>query len=102
MSAAVAQYLHAAIMVFFRKRVTARGCVLLAATPDVAAFLFLPEGALLMAADPLQLLLHAHPGPAALRGTQLLLHRAAWTLLLAREDNHRHAETQTTHTINRS
>lgn len=93
-------------MVFFSKRVTARGSVLLAATPDAEAFLLLPEGTLLVAADPLQLLLHAHPGPAALRGTQLLLHCAAWTVLLASRDNHRHARTPhrdtETQTINSS
>lgn len=35
-----------------------------------------------MAADPFQLLLHAHSGPPTLTRTQLLLHCAAWTLLL--------------------
>lgn len=81
---------------------TARWCVLLAATPDAEAFLFLPEGTLLVAADPLQLLLHAHPGPTALNGTQLLLHRTAWTLLLARDMHEHHGVTQKeTHTVNR-
>lgn len=93
MSAAVAQYLHAAKMVFFSKRVTAGGRVFLAATPDAEAFLFLPEGTLLVASDPLQLLLHAHSGPATLPSTQLLLHRTAWTFLLARADNHRRTQT---------
>lgn len=61
----------------------ARGCVLLTAPPEAEASFLLPEGPLLVATDPLQLLLHAHPGPAALGSTQLLLHCAAWTLLLA-------------------
>ena len=85
---------------------TARGRVLLAAAPDTEAFLFLPEGTLLVAADPLQLLLHAHPGPAALCSTQLLLNCTFWTLLLARDDDHRHTRAQQkgidTHTKNRS
>lgn len=85
-------------MVLFGERVTARGRILLAATPDVETFLLLPEGTLLVAADPVQLFLHTHPGPPALPGTQLLLlHRAARTLLLAREDNRRQ-EGDTTHT----
>lgn len=62
----LAQYLQAAHVVLFSKRVTARWRVLLAAAADAEAFLFLPEGALLVAADSLQLLLHAHPGSTAL------------------------------------
>lgn len=69
-------------MVLFSKGLTARRRAVLAARPDARAFLFLPEGALLMAADPFQLLLHAHSGPPTLTRTQLLLHGAAWTLLL--------------------
>lgn len=69
-------------MVLFSKGLTARRRAVLAARPDARAFLFLPEGALLMAADPFQLLLHAHSGPPAVTRTQLLLHGAAWTLLL--------------------
>lgn len=77
-------YLQAANVVVFGEGVTARRRVLLAAAADAQAFLLLPEGPLLVAADPLQLLLHAHPGPAALGRAQLLLHRAARTLLLGR------------------
>lgn len=69
-------------MVLSAERLAARRRALLAARPDTETFLFLPEGTLLMAADPLQLLLHAHSGPPALTRTQLLLHGAAWTLLL--------------------
>lgn len=77
-------------MVVFIKRLTARGRALLAARPDTETFLFLPEGTLLMAADPFQLLLHAHPGPPTLSRTQLLLHSAAWTLLLESTDTKNH------------
>lgn len=77
-----ARYLEAAEMVLFSKRLTARRRALLAARPDTETFLFLPEGTLLMAADPFQLLLHTHSGPPTLTRTQLLLHSAAWTLLL--------------------
>lgn len=69
-------------MVLFSKRMTARRRAVLAARPDPETFLFLPEGTLLMAADPFQLLLHAHSGPPTLTRTQLLLHSAVWTLLL--------------------
>lgn len=69
-------------MVLFSKGLTARRRAVLAARPDSEAFLFLPEGTLLMAADPFQLLLHTHSGPPTLTRTQLLLHGAAWTLLL--------------------
>ena len=75
------QYLHAADIVFFRKRVAARDRVVLAAPADAETFFLLPQGTLLVAANPLQLLFDAHPGPAALRGTQLLLHGAVWALL---------------------
>lgn len=68
-------------MVLFGEGVTAGRRALLAATADAQTFLLLPQGPLLVAADPLQLLLHAHPGPAALGRAQLLLHRAARTLL---------------------
>lgn len=86
-------------MVLLCERVTARGRVFLAGAPDVGALLLLPEGTLLVAADPVQLLLHTHPGPPALRGTQLLLQCAARTLLVARGDTaaaekERDAETQ--------
>lgn len=74
-------------MVFFSERVTARGCVLLAATPNAEALLLLPEGTLLVATDPLQLLFHAHPGTSTLPWTQLLFHCAAWALLLPRQDS---------------
>lgn len=69
-------------MVLFSKGLTARRLAVLAARPDSEAFLFLPEGTLLMPADPFQLLLHTHSGPPTLTRTQLLLHGAAWTLLL--------------------
>lgn len=85
--------LHAAEMVFFSKRVTPRRWVLLAAAPDVEAFLLFPESSLLVAPNSLQLLLHTHPWPAALRSTQLLFYRAAWTLLLASSKSHRYAGT---------
>lgn len=59
----------------------ARKCVLLAATADAEAFFLLLEGPLLVAANPLQLLLYTHPWSATLPSTQLLFDRAAWTLL---------------------
>lgn len=65
--------------------VTARRCVVLAATADASSLFLLPKGALLVAADPLQLLLHAHPGPVALYSTKLLLHCTVWTLLTTQE-----------------
>lgn len=74
-------YLQAANVVLFGEGVTAGRRVFLAAATDAQAFLFLPQGPLLVAADPLQLLLHAHPGSAALGRAQLLLHCAARTLL---------------------
>lgn len=69
-------------MVLFGEGVVTGRRVLLAAAADAQAFLLLPEGPLLVAPDPLQLLLHAHPGSAALGRAQLLLHCAARALLL--------------------
>lgn len=79
--ARASHHLDAADVVLLGEGVAASGRVLLAASPDAQAFLLLPEGSLLVPADPLQLLLHAHPGPAALHAAQLLLHGAARTLL---------------------
>lgn len=87
------------------KGLTARRRAVLAARPDSEAFLFLPEGTLLMAADPFQLLLHTHSGPPTLTRTQLLLHGAAWTLLLETTATHMfkpHGITTTTPTTYRT
>lgn len=77
--------LHAVVVIVTSKGVTARRGVVLAAAADASALFLLPEGALLVPADPLQLLLHAHAGPVALHSTQLLLHCTVWTLLTKRE-----------------
>lgn len=67
------------------ERVAAGRRVLQAASPEAKRLLLLPEGALLVAANPLHLLLHAHPGPAAVHSAQLLLHCAARSLLAKHE-----------------
>lgn len=84
-------------MVLFIKRVAARGCILLAATPDAEAFLFLPECTLLMTADPLQLLFNAHPGTTTLATAQLLFHRTTWTLLLINDGRQRYEKIKPHH-----
>lgn len=93
-------------MVLFIKRVAARWCILLAATSDAEAFLFLPECTLLMTADPLQLLFNAHPGTTTLDTAQLLFHRTTWTLLLTNDGRYEektpqsNTETQKTQRVN--